>query len=425
MQFRAFKSLTFLVGLLLFAGAFVAILLVGNILNPPPFRVAVAVRDLQPYTVLTEQDLVIDEMRMSTVVARRLVHEYELDRYIGHIVIEPIYKGEPLRRNALVSAENPWAVYHLSLAIENPDEVAIVVPVDEESAPQQIVAGDYVDLVLGIPHGFYTPGGFQAVPFTAGASPTGTAESTLPPVIQPGGRTALPTVPITGTEIAETEYGELLPEVNPPLAKVVLRGVEVLAVQHKNVPNPAYGASMSSSPTEQQAQAPYLPGPIQSITLLIPRSAEELVAFALDNGTVRVALVSHAAAASGTLDEPTAGILWEDLQRFFQEERLQALGVLTATASTTEGKGTALARDTGGGQQDEAAISPPPEDETAQQVPAGGEQPPATVSTETAPSGIPVQLPEGLAFYALPCAGIGVIALLVVIVVVLRRRRRA
>ncbi len=420
MQFRAIKSLTFLVGLLLFVGAFVAILLVGNILNPPPFRVAVAVRDLQPYTILTEQDLVIDEMRMSTVVARRLVHEYELDRYIGHMVVEPIYKGEPLRRNALVSAENPWAVYHLSLALEEPDQVAIVVPVDQDSAPQQIKAGDYVDLVLGIPNGFFTTGGFQAVPFEAGTSPTATEQSALPPVIAPGGATALPTSPITGTEVQE-EYGELLPEVNPPLAKAVLRGVRVLAVQHKNVPNPSYGASMTSSQAEGQAQTPYLPGPVETLTLLIPRDAEELVAFALDNGTVRIALVSHAAVASGMSDEPTTGILWEDLQRFFQEERLRALGVLTTTASTTAGEAAAPPGESGSEREAQAGTEPPPGEEAAQQVPTAGEQAPAAGA---APSGLPVEVPEGVAIYALPCLGGGVIVLLVIIVVVLRRRRR-
>jgi hypothetical protein len=70
---------------------------------------------------------------------------------------------------------------------------------------------------------------------------------------------------------------------------------------------------------------------LESITVLVPQAAEELLYFAVDNGTLHISVVPHAAVLEGA--SPSTGVLWEDIVRFFQEERLQALGVITLTAT--------------------------------------------------------------------------------------------
>ena len=136
---------------------------------------------------------------------------------------------------------------------------------------------------------------------------------------------------------------------------------------------------------------------------------------ALDNGTVRVALVSHAAAAAGTLDQPTTGILWEDLERFFQEERLRALGVLTSTAPSSAG---VVPPPEGGERERVSTATPEPTAQTAgeQSVGASGGGRGQTVIA-------PPPIPEGMASLALPCAGGAILVLLVIGILILRRRR--
>jgi hypothetical protein len=155
----------------------------------------------------------------------------------------------------------------------------------------------------------------------------------------------------------------------------------------------------------QPFRTPHPPAPY---ALLAPRAAEELIAFVLDNGVVRISLLSHAAVAAGSLDEPSTGILWEDLQRFFQEERLLALGV-SAQAVPVPGVGSSDVL-TG-------AVEAPPPVEVAPVEPT-----PTTAPTASAPGAVP----EGLSSLLLPvCGGIAIVVVaLVALVIVVRRRKR-
>jgi hypothetical protein len=127
-----------------------------------------------------------------------------------------------------------------------------------------------------------------------------------------------------------------VPEVAPPLNKIVLPQVQVIHVAREKVPNPNYGMTFGQ---EGAQEPPFLDGNIESITLLVPKAAEELLYFAVDNGTLHISIVPHLAVLAGA--SPSTGVLWEDIVRFFQEERLSALysertglsalGVITAT----------------------------------------------------------------------------------------------
>jgi hypothetical protein len=103
------------------------ILVAGSIFNPPPYHIVIALESIPPYTTLTRDMLAVDEQTMHQRVASRLVHETEIKRYLGGMVIETIHAGEPLRRNGVVAADNPAAVRRLSLALTDPDMIAAVI----------------------------------------------------------------------------------------------------------------------------------------------------------------------------------------------------------------------------------------------------------------------------------------------------------
>ncbi len=75
MKLRIWKSLTFFIGLILFVAAFGVLLIAGSIFNPPPYRIVIALEDIEPYTVITRDALAVDEQTMNQRVASHLVHE--------------------------------------------------------------------------------------------------------------------------------------------------------------------------------------------------------------------------------------------------------------------------------------------------------------------------------------------------------------
>jgi len=245
----------------------------------------------------------VDEQTMSNQVASRLVHEGELDEFLGGLVVETLHAGEPLRRNAVVAAENPAFVHRLSLALEDPNFVAAVIPVDASVIPGNVVAGDYINITMGLGRGV-GESGYEAPSATGGLSGS----------VQGGGA-------LTVTDTTDDSVIAGLPEIKTPLDKIVLAHVQVLEVSRERVSNPNYGLSAAEDPTSLEPA--YLEGDVQGVTLLVPKGAEELLFFAVDNGTLHMTIVPHSAVMAGA--EPSAGITWEDVVRFIQEERAGAL----------------------------------------------------------------------------------------------------
>jgi hypothetical protein len=324
-KFRIWKSLTFFIGLILFIAAFGVILVAGSIFNPPPYRIVIALESIPPYTTLTGDMLAVDEQTMHQRVASRLVHEAEIEVYLGGMVIETIHAGEPLRRNAVVTADNPAAVRRLSLALTDPDMIAAVIPVSSKIIPDNVSVGDYVNVTMGLAGNV----GSMASS-SSSASPWGAPPSLTTPTPTPALTSTLPPTSTLRVPPGSLPLDEEVPEVAPPLDKIVLPHVQVIDVARERVPNPNYGMTFGQ---EGSQEPPFLEGNLESITLLVPKAAEELLYFAVDNGTLHISVVPHAAVLEGT--SPSTGVLWEDVVRFFQEERLHALGVVTDTAIST------------------------------------------------------------------------------------------
>jgi len=311
------RSVTFILGLLLAAGAFVAYLVLGGVLNPAPYQVVVAVRDIPPYTIVTSDALARDSQSMSRTVARTLVQARELDQYLGGMAIEHIHAGEPLRKSAIIAPDNPAAVSRLALALDDPSQVAIVLPVTPETCPEQVASGDFVNLVVSFAPGAIGGGARTLAEMLATPTPAVLLTPLLP--------SPVPTGPITPTATP------LIPSLTPtppvvsaeemvlPIAKVTIQKCKVLAVRRRRVANPAFGTGHGGQP--------FIEGDVEALVVLVPEDSAELLTFAIDNGKVHVVLLPAVAGLEEGHD-PTLGVAWSDVLAFILEERRKAAGEL-------------------------------------------------------------------------------------------------
>lgn len=290
------RSLTLVLGLVLTVGAFLGFLLWGRLTNPPPYRVVVAIEKIPPFSELQEDMFVVDEQIIAPQVAQRYVLEQEMELYLQAVPIEPLYIGEPLTKNRLLLPDNPRSQYRLSLALDDPSMVAMVIPVDGKSSVSELAAGDHVNIEFAVGARGVTPS-LVAVP---------------------------PEEEATGGE----------EEVVLPLAKTLLQRVPVLRVNFEQIPNPNYGLGAGFDGASGAVERPFLKGEIESIVVLIPESEQEMLTFALENGTIRIALVSPLAVEEPMV--PLPGVMWPDfVERFLGERGAAATYTVTDTYTIT------------------------------------------------------------------------------------------
>ena len=324
-RFIFLRSGTLLIGLLLAVLAFAAYFFLGNVLNPPPYQVVIVAQEVSPGETLRQAMLSVDAQQVHPKVAGEYVLQDELSDWLGATVNEPLHPGDPLTKARLVRAGNPAAARHLAIALEQPDEAAMVIPVSPETCPSRILPGDRVDISFGI--GRVQQSGPQAGGLPGQPTPTPPPPYTLPSspldASQPGGpekENEEPLeIPPAATILEESEISEQL-EATLPLAKIVLQSVEVLEIHFEERPNPAYSGD------EQGGPQPYIRGDILSLEVVIPAGAVEMLHFAVENGSIRISLLSPNAPTPGERG-PTLGMTWEDLAAFFEAERREVLGI--------------------------------------------------------------------------------------------------
>lgn len=334
-----FKSATFAIGILLALGAFVGFILLGNFLAPPPASVVVALRDIPPYTPLDANMLGVDAQHLNGQVLATLVQKQELDPYLGGFVTTPIYAGEPLRKSAVVMQGNPLASKRLALALTDSNRVAAVIPVNAQTAPQQIVTGDYVDLVISMAPGNLASGNTnQFGQMLAGQENSAGSVGFGPSaVITPTRNSVLASLLSATGVLSGSLPGEAM---NLPVTKAVIRDVPVLAVAFDQTPNPTYAsAGFGDNGNAAPPQPAYVDGEIKSITVSVPRESAELLNFGIDNGKVHVMLLpvqKGETEFAAHKNDATLGVSWNDVLAFMIKER-QALGVPPNLTAATNG----------------------------------------------------------------------------------------
>ena len=296
------RILLTLLGLLLVAGAFAGVLLIGTFTNKPALRIAVALRDLDPGDRLERGDFSIEEQTLDPHLARLYVNERDLPEYLGASVIDPLRKGDPLNKVKLTTGDATVAKRRYGLVLSDTNQVIMVLPVNADVIPSKITAGDFVNVL-----------------FAAGGE---SGMSQLPPAQQQDPRIALTPSALSSdfnfSLTAATSASITAPEMALPLADVMLEHVEVLDVNFAQVQNPNFGLRDATG-----SERPYIDGPISSVVLRVPRSYQPILTFAATSGRLRYAVSSPLIDASAM--QPSAGMDWAKMIALIRWKEQQAL----------------------------------------------------------------------------------------------------
>lgn len=291
----------------------VGVVFVGQVINPPTVPVAVAVADIPVGTVLTEDLLAVDNVRVNPKVLPSLVRESELKGFVGGTVVKPINRYEFLLKSAVSAEGNPASSSRVSLALSDRSLVAMVVPVTQETSPDAIVEGDYVDLSFGV--------GSNA-PFGNRLTTDETEQSKDPFAPSFAGIVEPSPIPLITDEFQPTPTPTVEPMLVLPVAKTVVKYAKVLTVIREertvNTAGPLTGQQQG------QPRTAVVKGKIIGIVVAVPREAQELLQFAIDNGVVRISVLSAEAVPDGN-NPTTLGMTWNDLVALVRMDREAAL----------------------------------------------------------------------------------------------------
>lgn len=311
-----------IIGVALVVVAFLALFMVANIINPPAQLVLVASRDIRAGERLSPGLARAVEVQLPFVTS--FIREEEADLFEGAVFIEAVHENEPIHKASLIDADNPAAISRSSLALDDPNLVAFVVPVSPETVPPDVREGDRVDLTLGVGSATFLSGSLSVVPTP---NPFEPREVFVGGLVEQGGQTflATPVQPSGELPIPESivvPSPTQAPQVTLPIAKSLVRNALVLTVVYDQRPNPGFTS---------EGQSAFIRGDIKALVLAVPMEAQEIITFALANGDVRVAVRSPLASEDdGT---PTLGMSWDDLVAFFYAERELGLQAIDPEAS--------------------------------------------------------------------------------------------
>lgn len=295
----------------------IGVVFIGQVINPPTVPVVVALADIPVGTLLTEDLFAIDNVRVNPKILPNLVLESELSAFVGGTVVKPITSYEFLLKSSVSAEGNPASSSRISLALSDPLLVAMVVPVTQETSPDAIVEGDYVDLSFGV--GSNTSFGNRLT--TAEEADDPFAPS-FPTFVEPS------PIPLIDEEIEPTPTPTIEPMLMLPVAKTLVEYAKVLSIIREERTVTTAGPLTGGQST--QPRTAIVKGKILGIVVAIPREAQELVQFAIDNGIVRISVLS-AEAVPDSNNPTTLGMTWNDLVALIRMDRE---AVLTAGLPT-------------------------------------------------------------------------------------------
>lgn len=235
------------------------------------------------------------------------------------VLIQDVYRYQPLDLGAVVSPDNPAADRIMRLALDDPDMIVVRIPVSN-NVPESIIAGDRVDLVFAITNVTDTLNleeGEENVQFTAypqtsygDLSPDAMAVlleqmgySISPPaggVVTEGGE-AEPT--------AEPEPVVEEPSLREPVVKKLVSGALVIYVQ----------LDTTIAGLTESGEATVVRGDITAIDVVIPRDAFEFVTMAITSGNLQIGMLSPL--VEGSDEAPTIGASMQDFLDLYLSDR--------------------------------------------------------------------------------------------------------
>ncbi len=295
MKLRSILTLT--LGLVLALASGGSVLYVLQQVNRPRVPVAIAAVDLTAGQILRAEHIRYELVDSQSLALRTLLTEAQIQERLGLPLAHAVARSEFIAQSDLATADSPAAAGRIALMLTDPTLVAVAIPIAEDTAPNAIVIGDSIDISVGL------NGTNYARPMDPeNAAGVGLYANEIP-------------APDTLSELQATQtapQGLLL-----PAAKVIVQNATVLAVQREQTP------AQTTTRTTGQTTTTALPGRIVALTVAVPSEAIELLQFAIDNGTVRIAVLPLTAADGPR--QPTMGMVWNDWVAFLEQERAAAL----------------------------------------------------------------------------------------------------
>jgi hypothetical protein len=237
-------------------------------------------------------------------------------RAAGAILVQDVYRYQPLTLGAVVSADNPAAARVVRLGLDNPELVVITIPGTTQNIPAGIQPGDRIDLAVAVTDvadalALEGEEAQQAV-VSPGSALSGVPNEALAALLEEAGYTvsAPGGAPAPGMEPTPTpEPTPEGPVLREPVTKLLVRGALVVAVRQEET---VAGVSQQGDPT-------IIMGDVTGLDVVIPRQAFEFVTMALNGGNLQIALLSPLVGDSA--EGPTVGASLQDLLDLFLSDR--------------------------------------------------------------------------------------------------------
>ena len=248
--------------------------------RPAVVEVPLATNDIPAGTVLHADKFHI--VRMSnvdrdTLAKWVLVGDWKLAD--GKTATSDVRAGFPLAKAQIDPNSNGAMETRLSMALQNPDDYYIVLPVNSNETGNYIQPNDRIDLVVNFGSG---GGGSLTLPISD------TTSSDME------GEVISPTETMTQT-------------IEPPITKLIMQNMLILRIDRD--------AAKGSSQTGQPAPPT---GDVKRLYVKVNRDQLEVLSFVINNGKHNIAVRSS---MSGDDALPTDGVTWDDFARWFFAQR--------------------------------------------------------------------------------------------------------
>jgi len=294
------NTVVILIAIIVFIGAFVALMFFGNASRPATIEILAASRDLNIGDTIGAADLVT-----ITVFKDQLANQYippdQAAQVVGGYTALPIHSGQPVMRNSIIAPAGVGTRLSAVLA-KYPGYSLFPLPLDVQN-----VDAAEADT--------YLPGDMVSVTIVIATRPQ---PPTTPTPENPYGASITPAPqPVATAE--ENPLQDALSRGFPPMAKNIFpEGVMVIAVQGLPVQtvsqNPTSGSSASNSNSSSITQVDV--NQPKRLILLVPSASVEPLALGLQSGDMVV--VSMVTAGQ---PKQTTGFSYWDLEELFRLER--------------------------------------------------------------------------------------------------------